>query len=191
MKKVSFMCLLICMMMGLASCSSCTADPPEGIAYNLCLSFKDGLGKDLVEGIEIVNWYPQNVPMKEAQMGEVKPGTYWWNVSLDKPHNPPALLPDKLIMVKMADGVRCLRQLLSLVVSEYENQNKITYRLVCPHIFGDQKEHEITAYWTIQKTALSTHYARCYRAEFDGKEISEIKYSDGDIPVTLLTLVLE
>ena len=51
-------------------------------------------------------------------------------------------------------------------------QDSLTYKIMCPTIFGDNLIHEITAYWKENiKDSEGERYPECIDATFDGKEV--------------------
>ena len=54
---------------------------------------------------------------------------------------------------------------------------KITFRLTCSYLFGDDEAHDIVTWWKpIYDTEKGARSPICYSIEFDGKEITEISY---------------
>ena len=71
---------------------------------------------------------------------------------------------------------------------EHPFNEKATFQLSCPYIFGDNKVHDIATWWKPEKIAdawLGHRFLElapsCYRIEIDGKEITEITYVS-DLP---------
>lgn len=51
-------------------------------------------------------------------------------------------------------------------------QDSLTYKIMCPTIFGDNLIHEITAYWKENlKDSEGARYPECINATYDGKEV--------------------
>ena len=62
---------------------------------------------------------------------------------------------------------------LSFMINFYRdkkdnNVRKLTYKLKCPHIFGDEETYEFVSYWEL----TDEKYAKCYLIEFNGREIT-------------------
>ena len=71
--------------------------------------------------------------------------------------------------------------------SEYLFREKVTFRLTCPHIFGDDAEHDIDTWWKpgedryvhgVKVSGIGSPI--CYRMEIDGKEVTGITYINDD-----------
>ena len=54
-------------------------------------------------------------------------------------------------------------------------QDKVTYILICPTIFGDDLAHEVITYWRdnndIAESSFENRFPICTRAVVDGQEI--------------------
>ena len=66
---------------------------------------------------------------------------------------------------KYADFVEAL--LYGQSTKDCEFAEKITFRLTCPYIFGDNEAHDIVTWWELHE-----YYTTCYRIEYGGKELS-------------------
>ena len=96
------------------------------------------------------------------------------NWLLEGPNRFPALYVDELEMNRF-DGVGyCLSN--SFTWSKEGNDvRKLTYKIRCPYVFGDNKEHEFVTYWDLNPhitEVLGLAYASCYRIEYEGKEFT-------------------
>ena len=63
-------------------------------------------------------------------------------------------------------------------VNDCPEEKTLTYKLKCPYVFGDEAVHEVVTYWNIPKakSSVNDHYAKCYRIEFEGNEITPQLY---------------
>ena len=66
---------------------------------------------------------------------------------------------------------------------------KITYKLSCHQIFGDDELHEIVTYWKPHPSKSRSYYQICYRIEYAGNKITNITY-DGLNHLSYATLVI-
>jgi len=58
-----------------------------------------------------------------------------------------------------------------LPVNDCPEEKILTYKLKCPHVFGDDSIHEFVTYWDIPKDKIN-HSAKCNRIEFEGNDIT-------------------
>ncbi|WP_084166318.1 hypothetical protein [Anditalea andensis] len=166
---------LLALMIYVSSCDLLSFNtPPESVGYNLYLSFQDVSGNDLVKGIEL-----------NGSSGAVKDSLYILDIIISEPcqnwdntiYNAPArpgFIPDvnlpQLGMVSY-NGYSHLTNHFGLSLKNCGEQKKLTYKLKCPYLFGDDAIHEFITYWEIPKDKLN-HGAKCYRIEFEGNEIT-------------------
>ena len=177
-KTLKYSCLLLIMAISLCACPTA----PEADCYNLALHFRDASGKDLTKGIELEEWsYGESIetadwgviPSDLYELGIV-PRNYYNGELLEGPNRFPALYVDELEMNRF-DGVGyCLSN--SFIWSKEGNDvRKLTYKIRCPYVFGDNKEHEFVTYWDLNPhitEVLGLAYASCYRIEYEGKEFT-------------------
>lgn len=140
-------------------------DIPIFDSYNIAFCFQDALGNNVSEGI--------GSEELRANEGTIDPDLY----SLD-------IVPQNYINGETVPGPDVYPQSSSLGTmkhdklgtclrndfSWYEKKNnvrKLTYKLQCPYIFGDEEVHELVTYWEFSENI----YAKCYRIEFEGQEI--------------------
>jgi hypothetical protein len=174
--------LAFILMCSLTSCPGHNC-PPESDVYSLTMSFQDTAGNDLVKGIKLEEWFPGNVPMEEAQSGSVKSDLYTLDIIISEPCKNfdtnifnfparPGVIPDdnspKLGWSN--DYYHKLSIHLRFPADDCPEIKKITYRLKCPYIFGDNETHELVTYWHLSKRDRTGEiYGECYRIEFNGK----------------------
>lgn len=160
----------------------------DQMQYNMTFVFQDVEGNNLAKGIDLNEWIPANEPKEQATSGEVKdykldiilsdPGELYnnklYNVNdpeaVELAYNPPVLMyrhTEENIYIENYFG------LYSGVVSP---QDKLTYELTCPYIFGDNDKHVITTYWKtdLGEKKYDTYFLKCYKIEFDGNVITDI-----------------
>lgn len=188
MKTFKIAGLLALAAMIFSSCNHLFNHEPEFVVYNLGLSFQDASGKDLVKSIELDEW-SAGTSMENALWGSVKPDLYLLDIIVSEPcknwdneiyNSPsrPGFTPDvnrpKLGMERSNTGNCCLTNSFSLPVNDCPEEKILTYKLKIPPVFGDDAVHELVTYWDIPNTKSSglDYYAKCYRIEFEGNELS-------------------
>lgn len=165
---------LLALIMNLTSCNLLFGhDEPEFASYDLSMSFQDASGNDLVKGIGL-----------NTSSGSVKDSLFTLDIIVSEPcknwdnkiYNTPArpgFEPDvnrpKLGMVKY-NSYSYLTSDFQLPVNDCPEEKMLTYKLRCPHVFGDDAIHEFVTYWEIPKDKIN-QAAKCYRIEFEGNEI--------------------
>jgi len=150
----------------------------------LQLNFQDAFGTEILKDIPNVRLIGHLVVEdKDGWCGEVKSDVYKLDVVLPKlcfelqePLSERNEFP--LFVNKIAN-----RYYLHIEVGSSSlcpPPNVITYKLICPHIFGDDDEHIITSYWRPRENSHSSWILEdgtsalnyCYRITLDGKEVS-------------------
>jgi len=166
--------------------------PHDPQPYVLFLSFQDDAGHDLVKGIEFDNWWNETTPYKA---GPVKSSLY--TIKLESP-NPCNTGKAELILYTPYSGwfdpsteYNYLEIYPSVSSITYKKgckyDTRITIRLKCPFIFGDDMEHEIVTYWIVNDKRSSTRI-KCSRIELDGMDNTHIKGIAGS--GSLATIIL-
>lgn len=159
----------------------------DQMQYNMSFVFQDAEGNDLSKGIGVEDAYP-NLPKEQITFGEVldykldiilsDPGELF-NNKLYNVNNPEAVElaynPPILIYQYTEDNIYLGNNFL-LYTGIVNPQDKLTYEITCPHIFGDNEIHVITTYWKkdLGEKISTTYFPECYKVEFDGKEITDI-----------------
>jgi len=183
-------------------CSSCVdilahlfgygSPDPESVTYNLGLSFQDASGNDLVKGIGLEGW-SVGMPIEDDLYYLVKDSLYTLDIILSEPcknwdnkiYNVPArpgfepITNHPTLGMNIYDNGYCYltSDFFRVPVNECPEEKILTYKLKCPYVFGDEAVHELVTYWDIpKKKILSSYYAKCYRIEFEGKEITPQLY---------------
>ena len=163
--------------------------------YYLKLSFQDVSGNDLVKGIDSDEMWGQHgivTSEEDAIVGIVKPDLYKLDIIFQKPElyfgknilN--GVIKDNELGFEKREGY----SYLGLRISSRRNkppETKITFRLTCPYVFGDDVEHDIVTYW---KRNDNRYSQLCHRIEFEGKEFSQITY-ESHKQVSIAALVIE
>ena len=180
MKKVIVWCLLACLMIGLASCKESGPEEVMGeiisetyVLNDLCLCVKNSEDKDLVKAIPLTNWTPRDKTADQAIYGTFAFDDY--SCSLSDVERIDALFP--LNMVKSLSGDWLVEQ---RIVSSLPFNNKKSISIITfPGLFGDGNQHILKAVWDVPSNNTDgVQYAECKRVEFDGKEITNIVYTD-------------
>ena len=191
------------------------SQPPEYI-HCLYLSFLDTSGNDLIKGIGYDWFQPEGdesgeIASREKERGGlVKPDLYTLDVVFpDGIENPWYPKPQPGVILEPRTPYMGVWKrtsdhppydpkgyYLTFSTSSYREfvfqqpfAEKITFRVKCPYVFGDDATHDIVTWWVHERQdyALGT---KCYRVEFDGKEYTQITYEYGD-QMSLATVVLE
>jgi len=162
----------------------------------LLISFQDASGNDLVKGIGFWAEYSHDVTGGNTHAwGTVKSELY--TLECDYEENPlvyPRKLPYPIGLrkgkpfSKKYPDLDCNYDYLYFQVAAcvYGRDpfrdpppddalffEKITYKLTCPYLFGDNKVHEIITQWRLLE---GTEFPVCYHIELGGKEFTEISY---------------
>ena len=182
MRKICFMSLMACMMMGLNSCDWLSPDEdtiygPESAILEMSFCFKDSEGRNLVKDLPLAEWYPKNLPMDQAYQGSLTDDSYSMYCSINDVKIP-KVYKVKLYMTTAENGERLLQN--EHIYSDYKEKNQVfTFKIRFPALFGDNEEHELKTYWTIPREKYcNNHYAICNRAVLDGQELSDVVYID-------------
>lgn len=179
MKKAIVWCLLACLMMGLASCKESGPEEVMGeviidsldiyILHDLCLCVKDSEGKDLVKSLPLKEWSPMDSPEDQADRGIFAPDSYFCSLTDNRGYT--------FNMLKSLTGDRMVEHRFVSYIPF--NNPETTSMITSPLLFGDGKQHTLKAYWDVHyDNTMYVQYAECKRVEFDGKEITDIVYTD-------------
>ena len=176
--------------------------------YYLYLSFQNASGNDLVKGIGFQPY--GNYTEDESNGGIVKSDLYTLEVIFPN-HWQSKSFGHGFSFVKGKALKEAYPELkygnydyLSFMVSGFAVQygygivvripfaEKITFKLKCSYIFGDEVEHEMVTWWKEKNKEEEERYpaALCYRIELGGKEFTEIDYSNDEY-VSMATVVWE
>lgn len=186
MKTLKTLCLLAFVVMNFTSCDRLFGHhEPEFVVYNLGLSFQDASGNDLVKGIGVEWWMDStSISQEQAKSGTLKHDLYVLDIIVSEPcknwdnkiYNTPGsdVIRPRLGMVRYNNGYHYLDNDFMLPVNDCPEEKMLTYKLKCPYVFGDEAVHEFVTYWDIPKAKSSgqTYFAKCYRIDFEGNEIS-------------------
>lgn len=161
--------------------------------YHISFVFQDAEGNNLAEGIGVEDMYP-DMPKEQVTDGKVvgykldiilsDPGDFndkrypFYDEVSGKVYDPPILK-----YKYTEDNNIYIENNFCFYRGVVKPQEKLIYEITCPHIFGDDKVHVITTYWTGEQgeTVLSSFFPVCYKVEFEGKIITDIRY---DLPYT-------
>lgn len=148
MKKINLICLLTLLIMVFSRCSDGNEAPPY--TYNLKLKFENSSGKNLVNGLK----YQQESGGYSYQVTD----TYKLQISSTDVSN-----QKEILYVEVENDQA---EYLYFSYSTFDNvAPTITWKLVCPHIFGDNEEHVITSHWEEKKNT-----ALCVKITCDNKD---------------------
>jgi len=165
LKSAALLFIVIC---SFFSCRLQTHDP-ETVTYNLLLNYADISGNDLVKGLVDVDSTTSRLYKLEIILPEPcdnrKNGSY---------HLKGGNTASPLVFYKLFNDRYYFTAYFALPVDGCPTTRMITHKVKCPELFGDDAVREIVSYWDIpKKTILGvTYYAKCYRIEFEGKEIT-------------------
>lgn len=171
MKKFRIVVLLVLSSIGLESCDWLFGheDPEyDSVIYNLTLGLRDASGKDLVEGIGLI----------DSQWENVDPDLY--ELEVLRSDFPIEILPR--LRMERYDGDCYFSIGFSWTVDDDKDEEQLTYRLKCPYVFGDDAVYELITHWNIPKEKTNSHeyFAHCVRIKFEGNEIIPDKCDDGN-----------
>jgi len=201
--KRSFIFLLLISLFIFYHCTK-EIESGDNVLYNACpfytydllrISFINSSGNDLIKGIEYDWFRSDSIPEQEATGGEIKRDLYslefiYPDTLMDpfKPNMYIIYTPNddycrpKLGLMKMPEtGIYCLGfNLISFDGSLWQEDllppaDKISIKLKCPYIFGDDIVHEIDTYWEPCKDLLGGKWNKHVRIDFDGKEVKDIR----------------
>jgi len=160
--------LLIIVTCSFFSCTLQTHDP-ETVAYNLLLNYTDISGNDLVKGLVEVDNTTSRLYKLEIVLPE--PCDNWNNESY---HIKSGNTASPSVFYELFDDRYYFTAYFMIPVDGCPTTRMITHKVKCPELFGDDAVREIVSYWDIpQKAILGVmHYAKCYRIEFEGNEIT-------------------
>lgn len=156
----------------------------EQINYSLGISLQDGQGNDLVKGLNTIKEQPLDYS-ENGTLEVINPEQYNIELKLSSPDKTSKThmdvifddhLPSMWMSIPQGHKDYYLFRQIALDTNDYDLQKEIIYRLKCPHIFGDQEVHEIVTYWALGQND-NGKYAHCYRAEFNGKNIQDVKWN--------------
>ena len=178
-------------------CGSCTPAYMrygDSIYYSLSFIFQDAEGNNLAEGIDLYDWIPSDKPQEQATSGQVADCKIDIILSKqsDKYNNEhyhliePGMIDYEpytpILMYQRYNGQILLGNRFHIYMDYVEPQEKLTYKITCPYIFGDNEIHVITTYWKkeLGESILHSYYPECYMVEFDGKVITDIGFNPED-----------
>ena len=195
MKTLVFLSLLaFVIMISFSSCDKSNHEP-DLVFYNLALNFQDALGNDLVNEIGLDKG-SNPISEDQAQTGYLKRELYTLNIIASQPcedvidAKTKHFIPDapQLGMKKFNDCYYLTND-FGLIANDCPEEKKLTYRLKCPSVFGDDLEHEFVTYWEIPVLQNKFAKAICNRIEFEGKVFTPTLTQDGYS--YRLTIILE
>ncbi len=154
---------------------------PDSDVYNFAFCFRDAEGNDLAEGIELAKDDDGNITEN------VKSDLYQLGVFYTSPNNFPALAKPKLVY-KEADRFGACLTSFFYQPREGNEVKELTYKLQCPHIFGNNDVHNITTHWELtDNNADHYYYAKCTRIVFEDKEVT-LQNLDDNTYLAVITL---
>lgn len=152
-------CFATLFVLCVTSCDLMLHDQEDYYRYDLTLSFQDASGNDLVKGIE------------STQGGSVMTGQY--TLSVVYPESCMKQKGDPYGLYHTSNPLHSV-DLVFLQIAYPKRgcsfAEMLTFKLSCPHIFGDDKVHEIVTYWTIEHSRRRIPDINCYRIVLDGNE---------------------
>ena len=186
----------------MCSYNSCNKEKHANVYdYYLYLSIKDASGNDLVKGIGS-DWLQSQpvgfVPSEGPTGGIVVPDLYTLEIVYPKTCMDLFIPPPGVILAETTPklGVQCTDDIYYLYLrTASPNSNecsdpakKLSFKLKCPRVFGDDAVYDIVTYWKEgNKPTLSRI---CYRIELDGNESTEITYEEYN-QISRATVILE
>ena len=185
MKTLIFLSLLaLVIMTSFLSCDK-SSQEPNLVFYNLALNFQDTLGNDLVNGIKLDKGSNFNSE-EQTESGYVKKDLYTLNIIASQPcedviyAKTKHFIPDDpQLGMKRSNDCYYLTSDFSLFANDCPEEKKLTYRLKCPSVFGDDVEYEFVTYWEVPVLHNKFAKALCNRIEFEGKVFIPTLTQDG------------
>lgn len=165
------------------------------IIYQLAISFQDAANNDLVEGIGLKSGDKSE---NNAQWGTVKDDLYDLDIIVSQQCEDfiaeitSNFIPDRhRLQITRFNDYSYLLLGYVLAVKECSNEKVLVYKLKCPHVFGDEAEHEFVAYWEIPKIGNGSVCAKCNRVEFDGRVFTPTTPQDSYTSYLVITELKE
>ena len=124
--------------------------------YSLSLSFQDVFGNDKIKGIG----YDEDPPCVNINL-------YQWSI-LQTEKVDETIFHSPMMRFEIENREYLYLNALS---SPWYKADKLVYKLTCPYVFGDDKEHIIVSYWQYPESGERRNLI-CYHVELDGKKIS-------------------
>ena len=154
----------------LCSCNPCRRGPWH--EYLLDLSFQDASGNDLLSGIEY------DAYLYDPHRGTIKKELMHLSIYYDGIYSLSSVALGEIAVSihQKSDSIYYIAQDFAFNKCD-PYVDKIIFRVRCPYVFGDNYIHEIITYWRPAKN----DFFECYRIEYEGKEITEIKNNIGII----------
>ncbi|MCR5827655.1 MAG: hypothetical protein K6G53_04495 [Bacteroidales bacterium] len=162
--------------------------------YFIDISFKDSLGNDLVAPLaedryisdqQIDKWWGEIDPERYkleiiSQSGDIIAHDRY-SGSLRKPQFFMSKYDSNYKLVSDEDtGCYYLEQILQLPAIVYVLQQQLTYRIICPTIFGDDNIHEIITYWDFSKEDITPplrndKFPECYGIIYEDQRLVPVR----------------
>lgn len=163
-KTVALLILVIC---SFSSCDLRIQDNgPDFVDYNLLLNYKDISGNDLVKGLGEIDSNTSRLYKLEIVLPE--PCDNW----VIQDHYITDTVSPK-VFYKLFNDHYYFTAYFGIPVDDCPTTKMITHKVKCPELFGDDAVREIVSYWNIPPKKTSHYrYAKCYRIEFEGNEIT-------------------
>jgi len=175
MKSLKLLFLLV-MIPLFCSCPFIHDDDPSCFVFTIKFSFQNNSGKDLVKGIELLKWSPEDVPMEEAKSGLVNRSAIRWDVVFLEPcknwNNINFSSLDMLYFeLRVENDYNYLHSEFILDPGDCPNTKTIYYKMNSYYIFGDYNIHNIITHWETPKSKNHAihNYVKCNSIEFEGK----------------------
>ena len=162
MKSIKLIGCLLFLATISTSCDWFRNDSTKVRLFNVHLNFQDTLGNDLVSGIEF-DYFDAGMSYGEIRNADV----FFLDNSLNKRGAVYTVSIEKMSNYYYVDHY-------TSSAIETTMPDKITFKLRCPHIFGDNEIHYINTYWKSEgkREGKSTLRHECYRVEYEGKEFT-------------------
>ena len=206
-------------------CSKITGVTPTEAHYRYFVgfSFVDALGNDLVSPLSDERWKVD----KDVSYwtGAINPDRYdlgvdfaipnsdnpnikeyvLWMAKYDENHKMTSLFGEEFIEGN-GKYYLCSDLAAPSLANMYDKgqggmiqQKTISYKIICPTIFGDNSTHEIVTYWsydsvvpaTLSKTWTFEQFPTCFSATFDGKEVPVLYFQENHIMNHFIDIVLD
>lgn len=137
--KSLYSCLLSALIVFIIMSCEGKEDSYPPIIYGYNLAFVDEQDNDLIEGIVTHSDHSNRLMLRESD----------YSYKLVKPNSKDDFTAPRYIYVSSLNGYNVL-EIFDMLWEGYRYDKKpevLTRTLVCPYIFGDEKEHSIVSNW--------------------------------------------
>lgn len=208
--RIYYLAALLCITLF----SACTKEKEDELSgenimgdahrYKLAFHFVDENDKSLAENLEFSSWIPSNKPMTEATWANVsrdccsleiilgKQSPLWDNDAYNVRGDAWGVITEVhkpfFIWTQMDEKDILISDFMLYSALCYP-QEKLTYQIVCPQIFGDENKHEIVSHWHQPEEKVNGEYFfECDHIEIDSRSI-KVEHVENDNYLPFINIV--